>query len=235
MNKKIKIILQVLILILLVSALGYYFYSDYLKTVIQKDPKTETIEQITNLKFLKKDLDKETKEKYQETFEPAVKEFLVDPEGAEAFWPLIKIGQVKELAGDYDGAKQALIKAVEIQPGSYLAHANLANLYFRHYQDFVKAEEHYLKAIEPLDSRVVVYYYDLHEIYRYFYKTETTLAEDILKQGIERYPEETNLMAILANYYKSLDRKEEAIEYYHKILEINPDSEVAKKGLEDLE
>ena len=231
MNKKVKISIQVLIVILLASSLGYYFYSDYLKTVIPKDPKTETIEQITNLKFLKKDLDKETKDKYQETFEPAVKEFLTNPEGAEAFWPLIKIGQVKELAGDYDGAKQALIKAVELQPGSYLAHANLANLYFRHYQDFIKAEEHYLKAIEPNDPRVIAYYYDLHEIYRYFYKTDTTLAEDILKQGIERYPEETNLMAILAHYYKSLDRKKEAKEYYQKILEINPNSEVAKREL----
>ncbi|MBU1255517.1 tetratricopeptide repeat protein [Patescibacteria group bacterium] len=234
MPKKIKIILQVLIVILLTSALGYYFYSDYLKTVIQKDPKTETIEKITTLKFIKEDLDEETKNEYQEDFKSAVEEFINSSETVEAFWSLIKIEQIKELAGDYDGAKQALIKAIELQPGSYLAHANLANLYFRHYQDFAKAEEHYLKAIEPLDSRVVVYYYDLHEIYRYFYKTDTTLAEDILKQGIERYPAETNLMAILAHYYKSLDRKEEAIEYYQKILEINPDSEVAKRELEGL-
>ena len=234
MNKKVKISIQVLIVILLASALGYYFYSDYLKTVIQKDPKTEEIEQITTLNFLKKDLDKETKDEYQETFDSVVEEFIDSFETAEAFWSLIKIGQVKELAGDYDGAKQALIKAVEIQPGSYLAHANLANLYFRHYQDFVKAEEHYLKAIEPNDPRVIVYYYDLHEIYRYFYKTDTTLAEDILKQGIERYPEETNLMAILAHYYKNMERKEEAIEYYQKILEINPDSEVAKRELKVL-
>ena len=234
MNKKVKTILQVLIVVLLVSALGYYFYSDYLKTVIKKDPRAETIEQITTLKFLKKDLDEETKDEYQEDFKSAVEEFLVDSETTEGFWSLIKIEQIKELAGDYDGAKQALIKAIELQPESYLAHANLANLYFRHYQDFAKAEEHYLKAIEPLDSRVVVYYYDLHEIYRYFYKTDTTLAEDILKQGIERYPTETNLMAILAHYYKSLDRKEEAKEYYQKILEINPDSEVAKRELKVL-
>jgi len=235
MNKKVKITLQVVIVILLASALGYYFYSDYLKTTIQKDPKTETIKEITILKFIKEDLDEEKKDEYQETFEEAAEEFIDNPETAEAFWPLIEIGRVKQLAGDYDGAKQALIKAVELQPGSHLAHANLANLYFRHYHDFAKAEEHYLKAIEPNDPRVVVYYYDLHEIYRYFHKTDTTLAEDILKQGIERYPEETNLMAILAHYYKNLDRKEEAIEYYQKILEINPDSEVAKKGLESLE
>ncbi len=60
------------------------------------------------------------------------------------------------------------------------------------------------------------------------------MAEDILKLGIERYPQATDLMAILADYYRHLKRDQEAKELYQKILEINPDSQVAKKGLEDL-
>ncbi len=152
----------------------------------------------------------------------------------EAFWPSIGIAQIKELVGDYSGARQALIWAVGLEPKSYIAQGNLANLYFRRYQDFAKAEEHYFKAIEPDDPNTITYYFELHEIYRYFYKRDTTLAEDILKLGIERYPQATDLMAILADYYRHLKRDQEAKELYQKILEINPDSQVAKKGLEDL-
>lgn len=234
MTSKTKTIIQVIIIVLMAAGLGAYFYFDYQKSKIPEDPKAEIIKQIADLTFIKQDLDEKTKKKYQESFENGAKIFLNDPESTEAFWPLIGLAQVKELVGDIEGAKQALIWAVELQPQSYLAHGNLANLYFHHYQDFAKAEEHYLKAIEPDDEKTITYYFELYEIYRYFYKRDTSLAEDILKQGLKKYPQATDLMAVLADYYRHLKRDKEAKEYYQKILEINPDSQVAKKGLEDL-
>lgn len=235
MSKKTKVIIQIIIIILLISGLGYYFYLDYQKGKIPEDPKIEIIRQIATLTFVQQDLSEEKKTEYQEKFENRAEIFLNNPEGAEAFWPLIAMAQIKELVEDYQGAVQALLWAVDLQPKSYLANGNLANLYFRHYHDFAQAEKYYLKAIEPDDSKTITYYFDLHEIYRYFYKQETTLAEDILKQGLERYPQATDLMAILAHYYNDLGQEEKAREYYQKILEINPDSQVAKKGLEGLE
>jgi len=235
MFKKIKIIIQVVVIVLIAGGLGYYFYSEYQKSQIPENPKAKIIRQITTLTFVRQDLDEEKKAEYQEKFENRAKIFFNNPEGIQAFRPLIGMAQIKELVGDYQGAEQALIWAVDLQPKSYLAHGNLANLYFRHFQDFAKAEEHFLKAIEPDDPKTIHYYFDLHEIYRYFYKQDTTLAEDILKQGIEQYPESTDLMAVLAHYYRDLGRKREAKECYLKILEINPDSQVAKQGLIDLE
>jgi len=230
MNKKLILIIGVVILAV-ISGLAFYFFNQYYKTESVDDPKTETIYQITKLTFVDESLTEELKQQYQRLFDPQAKKFLDNPESAEAYWPLIKIGQVKELAGDYDGAVQALIWASELQPKSYVVNGNLAHLYFRQYQDFAKAEEHYLKAIEPDGMQIANYYLDLHEIYRYFYKTDTNLVEDILKQGIERLPEETDLMAILAHYYKSSERYDEAREYYQMMLEVNPDSQVAKEGL----
>lgn len=234
MSKRNKIIVQIIIILLLVGGLGFYFYNQYQKSRIEPDNRLEIIQEIVTLRFIKEDLKEEAKEEYRELFRVQAEHFLDNPDSPAAFWPLIKIEQIKQIVGDYNGAKQALIWAVELQPKSHIAHGNLANLYFHHYDDFAKAEEHYLKAIAVDSVQAYNYYLALHEIYRYFYKQDTTLAEDILKQGIERYPQETNLMAILAHYYKDLDRKEEAREYYLKILEINPDSQVAKRGLESL-
>ena len=234
MNRKLILIIGIIILAI-ISGLVFYFFDQYHKTEPIEDSKEEIIRQIFTLTFINEDLDEELKQKYQRLFDPQAKKFLDDPESVEAYWPLIKIGQVKELAGDYDGAVQALIWAGELQPKSYVVNGNLAHLYFRQYQDFAKAEEYYLKAIEPDGIQAANYYLDLHEIYRYFYKTDTNLAEDILKQGIERLPEETDLIAILAHYYKSLERYDEAREYYQMMLEVNPDSQVAKDGLMSLE
>ena len=234
MSKKTKIIIEIIIILLIATGLGYYIYLDYQKSKISENPKAEVISQIATLKFIKQDLDEEKKAKHQESFNERAKIFLNNPESIEAFWPLIGMAQIKELVGDIEGAKQALIWAAALQPQSYIAHGNLANLYFHHYQDFAKAEEHYLKAIEPDDPKTITYYFELHEIYRYFYKRDTILAEDVLKLGIERYPQATDLMSVLADYYRHLGRKEDAREYYLKILEINPESQVAKRGLEEL-
>ena len=232
---KNKTIIKIIIVILVAAGLGSYFYFDYQKSKIPENPKNEVIEQISTLRITRGDLDQETLEKYQEAFNAQKEKFLENPEDETVFWSLISIEQIKQLVGDYDGAEQALLWAAELAPKSFVVHGNLASLYFHHYQDFVKAEEHYLKALETEDHSQLTYYYlDLHEIYRYFYKKDTILAEDILKQGIERFPQETNLMAVLANYYKELGRKEEARQYYQKILEINPDSQAAKQGLENL-
>lgn len=241
MSKKAKIIIEIVIIFLLAIGLGYYIYSDYSseEPILNSSnaEKTEQIEQIATLDFTKKDreISEEKRKEYEDDFKAAADKFINNPNGVEAFWPLIEIAQIKQLIGDYDGAKQTLIWAEELQPESYLVHGNLANLYFRHYQDFAKAEEYYLKAIEGGDPKTIPYYFELHEIYRYFYKQETSLAEDILKQGMEMHPDETDFMAVLADYYKGLSRFQESKEYYQKMLEINPDSQVAKRGLESLE
>jgi len=234
MSKKTRIIFEIIVVAAIISGLAFYFYNQYQKSIIKEDSQIELIRQIVTLKFVKGGLSQEIKDKYKEIFIPQAEKFLDNPYSAEAFWPLIQIGQIKRLSGDYQGAKEAFIWVVELQPKSYLAHGNLADVYFRHFQDFVKAEEHYLKAIESDSPQTVKYYFELHEIYHYFHKQETALAEDILKQGIEKFSQETDLMSALARYYKKIGRYEEAREYYLKILEINPDSQVAKKGLEDL-
>jgi len=233
-SRLIKIIIQIIILTVLVGGLAFYFYNDYQKSKITKDSKSEIINQIITLKIVRDDLDQRKINRYRKAFEVQTKKFLADPQSAEAFWALIKIEQIKQLVGDYQGAEQALLWAVKLQPKSYLAHGNLANLYFHHFKDFAKAEEHYLKAIESNNPKTLSYYLDLHQLYRYFYKQDTNLAEEILKQGITKYPQTTDLMLVLADYYRSLDRNQEAIEYYQKVLKINPQSQVAKKGLEDL-
>ncbi|MFH1551727.1 MAG: tetratricopeptide repeat protein, partial [bacterium] len=190
------------------------------------------------LRIFKQGLTEEELSAYKDDFEIQQKMFLDYPDGPESYWALVKIARIKQLVEDYDGANQALFLAANLSPESYLAWANLGNLNFRHYKDFVKAEEYYLNAIKPYSAQVIPYYMDLYEIYRYFYKQETTLAEDILKQGIEKYQgvdRVTDLISTLAYYYRETGRIEQAKEYYQKMLEINPDSQTAKKALSELD
>lgn len=239
MSKKIKIISQIIIVLVIAAGISYYFYNQYyLEPKQQINEKTKIINEIAALKFIKQDLDQAQKDKYQKKFDDQAKIFLVNTNNAAGFWPLITISQIKEITGDFKGAEQALLLAADLQPQAYTAHANLADLYFHTFKDFAKAEEHYLKAIEPDDPKTLNFYLELHEIYDHFYKQDTALAEDILKQGIERYSgasETVELMLTLAQYYQKNGKIEQAREYYQKALKIYPDSQVAKKALEELE
>lgn len=208
MNKKLKIFIQILIIFLLAGVLSYYIYSDYFsdkKINNNLDFNNQTIEQIATLDFTKKnkDISQDQMDKYEERFRNAANKFLQSPNDIINFWQLIEIAQIKQLIGDYQGAEQVLLYAEELQPLSYLVHGNLGHLYFRYNQDFAKAEEYYLKAIEEGDPKTIPYYLELHEIYKYFYKQDTNLAEEILKQGIEMHPEANELKSELDDYLKN--------------------------------
>lgn len=238
MIKKTKIIIEVIVAVLLVISLSGYIYFDYFAgKSIYNDEKAGIIKQIVTLDFTKKngEISEETVNKYEKKFLAASEIFLKNPYSSESFWPLIEIAQIKELIGDYQGDEQALLWAEELEPQSYVVQGNLGNLYFRYYQNFAKAEEHYLKAVASDDKGIIPYYLELHEIYQHFYKQETSLAEEILKQGLNKFTDETSLMAVLADYCQKSGRIQEAKDHYRKILEINPESQAAKQGLKNLE
>lgn len=63
-------------------------------------------------------------------------------------------------------------------------------------------------------------------------KTDEALA--LLRENFKHYPDDTWGLAILGGVHKARGEREEAIAAFKKILEINPESGWAKKGLEDL-
>ena len=63
-------------------------------------------------------------------------------------------------------------------------------------------------------------YANLYDLYRYSYKTNTTAAADILKQGIKENPQAVDLYIALGAYYKTQGKRTDARNYYEQALDL---------------
>lgn len=112
----------------------------------------------------------------------------------------INLGALHKMGGDYSFAESAWIYMSKVFPTSETPFFNLASLYDYQLKDYPKAEANYLVAVKnnPHDTSV---YHDLSVMYANKYKTDTNLAESILKQGIASNPGAYDLQVSLAEYY----------------------------------
>src|SRR3989344_2866132 len=60
------------------------------------------------------------------------------------------------------------------------------------------------------------------------------LHTHFLVDGLNYNPDSHDLMTLLASYYRDNGNKEKAIEYFNKVLKLNPDNEAVKRELERL-
>jgi len=232
MVKKIKIIATIILGLIILASITFYFHGQYKESQALAEYQ-KTIEEISTSNIVRTDLSPERIEKIKEAIEPKITIFLNNPEDVSSYIATLSIGAFKQDVGDYQGAEQAWLWASKIQPKAYPPYSNLGYLYFRHFQDFAKAEEAYLKVVE-LAPYTDIGYLELHQIYRYFYKQDSGLAEAILMQGIKANPQNNGLMAELGDYYKDTDQRDKAIEWYQKALEIEPNDQYTNQQLADI-
>lgn len=88
---------------------------------------------------------------------------------------------------------------------------NLGNVYHYELKDFEKAEEAFRKAL-AVDSKNPQAYIGLHELYRYSYKQDTTLAVDTVLDAMKALPDDLRLYQTLGNYYQDTGEIEKARE-----------------------
>lgn len=105
----------------------------------------------------------------------------------------------------------------KVSPGNPIYLSNLGDLYHLYLKDFPKSEARWLEAIKS-DATKPQYYLGLFDLYRYSYKTNTTAAVDIIKQGLAKIPDEINLLTNLAGYYKEKGDMLNAKYYYQNAL-----------------
>lgn len=231
-NSKIRLILTVVVALAIAGGLGYYFYLQFNPPQLARQ---KEIKEITTLNLENKnDLTPELVEKIKAGFDKEAQILLANPDSVGAYWPLLTIGSIKQQVADYAGAEQAWLLAVKLQPKAYPPYGNLGHLYFRYLQDYPRAEQAYLKAIENSPQQAL-YYGELYQVYRYFYKNDTSAAEDILIKGLAVNPDSIDLMMELAGYYKDTGEKQKAIEWFDKIIKLDAKNEYAKQMLFELE
>lgn len=125
----------------------------------------------------------------------------------------IELGLYKKLIKDYDGAREVWEYTSLIWPKNNISFSNLGDLYHFYLKDFPKAEQNLRTAIENNKSNTQTYI-ALHELYKYSYKQDTTLAVDILLEGLTQNPNNIDLLITLAAYYKEVGNTINAKEYY---------------------
>ncbi|MBU1557403.1 tetratricopeptide repeat protein [Patescibacteria group bacterium] len=127
----------------------------------------------------------------------------------------INLGIYMKQIGDFGGAIEAWKYASLISPLNTVPLNNLGNLYHYDLKDYPKSEEYFRKSIN-ISSTYVNPYLNLFDLYSLSYKQDTNSAENILLEGLEKNPNQINLLITLATYYKDKGDKKNAIIYYEK-------------------
>lgn len=117
--------------------------------------------------------------------------------------------------GDYEGAREAWEYASALRPSNNISFLNLGDLYHYYLKDFPKAEENLRTSIKNNPTYVQVYV-RLHDLYKYSYKQDTSSAVDILNEGLQKIPNNVDLLVTMALYYKVNDDAVNARVYYTK-------------------
>ncbi len=125
-------------------------------------------------------------------------------------------------AGDYQSAERIWLFLAELPPVSVTVLNNLGRLYHFELKEYEKAEQYFTKAIEENPDRADAYF-ELFDLYRYSYKKDTSAAVDIMKQGMERFPDDINFPAGLGVYYRDTGRPNQARVQFEKALSMARD------------
>ena len=126
----------------------------------------------------------------------------------------------RKMIHDYEGAREIWEFLITAGSTSSVIYANLGELYHLYLKDFPKSEFNYKKAIAGDPARAALYL-GLHELYRYSYKQDSTLAADVLKEGIKKNPNAIELFIALARYYVSQKNKTDATTYFEKAISLS--------------
>ncbi|OIO30795.1 hypothetical protein AUJ77_01780 [Candidatus Nomurabacteria bacterium CG1_02_43_90] len=123
-----------------------------------------------------------------------------DTKNVEAW---VGLGLQRKTLGDYIGARDAWEYAKALNSNNLVVWNNLGDLYHFYLKDYKKSEENWKKTI-ALKPDYIQGYRGLYELYTYSMKEKINEAPVILKEGIAKNPNATDLKALLADYEKSV-------------------------------
>lgn len=117
------------------------------------------------------------------------------------------LGVYYHTANDFEGAKEVWEFLAIVLPENAVVLDNLGKLHHYSLREFTSAEVYFKQSIER-DPTSLTPYLELHELYKYSYKTGTTAAVDIINQAINKFPDVIGLYTTLGTYHR--DRGEVA-------------------------
>ncbi|MFH0873369.1 MAG: hypothetical protein V1846_00810 [Candidatus Komeilibacteria bacterium] len=233
LSKKPTILLSSIILIVIIIGGGIYSYK---KGYFNLSPQASSIPTLTPEKLLSSfivknpNLTAEQAQIFQQRFDETKKSLQAN---SDDFSRWLYLGVLKKGIGDYEGARDVFLYAGQIRPQSSTPFVNLADLYTYFLNEPIKAEENIKKAIanDPNDYNL---YLSLADIYRYKFPERQGAYEQTMLEAIVKFPDNANLIAPLAGYFRDTNQTQKAIEWYEKLVKLNPDNTAAEQDLAEL-
>jgi len=222
-----KYIIIGLVIVLFLAAVGFYAYQ---KGYFQKKDQTPTWQKLLTLEIKDKDMSQEEAASFQSRFETTKEQLMKNRDNFDSW---LALGVIKKGVGDYEGARDVFIYAGQIRPQLGISYGNLADLYAYFLDEPQKAEETYKIAIEKAPS-YSPYYSGLADLYRYKFPNGDALYEQTMLDALKKIPDEPNLTSALASFYRQRGEVQKAIEYYEKLVKLQPQNETAKQDLAEL-
>ena len=210
--KKNIVLDLVIILILAGIGAGTFYFIKNKKPEIQKEP-------IYSIDFSKaKNLSESQLNRLKEDYNRAKVKYDQDENDFDA---LMTFAFINYQIGDYEKARDIYIKVGENSPKNYNSFWNLGNTCLK-LQDFSCAEAAFQKTIENGPNQVR-HYVALAELYFYYIPEKKGQIPDVYKKGLENLPGDYDLLIGLAQYYREVGDKENALKYYQEIIQNYPD------------
>lgn len=119
----------------------------------------------------------------------------------------------------YDDALWALNKAITIAPTNS-PYITLFGKIYQTKKDYVVARDAYIKALE-LDPSKVYSYTNLAWVYYFRLPDEKDKAFDVLKKGLEKFPNDRDLLFDIVRYYMYDQNKKEFLKYAPRYIKID--------------
>jgi len=228
--------IYIIILFLLLAGIGFYFFSER-KTQDRGQEDLTSLDKILTLEIKRTDLSETQITRYQENFAED-KKIVLTSSNAFDLSALNDIAMIKRMAGDFEGARDVWNYVSLKSPKNSVSFFNLGQLYAEDLKDNKKAEEGFLKALENSqgESGNEQYYRGVVDFYTYYYPEKISEVEKILLAALatEQYQNSQDLLALIAAYYGNNGKKEKALEYWQKVLKIDPGNEAVKAEIEKL-
>ncbi len=164
-------------------------------TITEVDPDQDTNIQVpdyTKPIVFSANLDANTKAAIEAQFEQVTSAIAKTPADFDSW---IRLGTLRKIAGDYQGAAEDWQYMADVYGGSTVPHMNLADLYENFLKDYPKAEVQFKEAIK-IKPDYVEAYVDLYTMYKNLYKTDTSAAADILEEGLKNNPNNAELLQL---------------------------------------
>ncbi|KKS26443.1 MAG: hypothetical protein UU87_C0002G0122 [Parcubacteria group bacterium GW2011_GWA2_42_11] len=169
-------------------------------------------------------------EVYQQRFND-IKNILQNDMDNMAGW--LALGVIQKSIGDYESARDTWLYVNKIRPKNSISFANLGDLYAYNLNNPGEAEIMMQIAIEN-DPTDINYILNLANIYRYKYPGKEGLFEKTLLDAEKKFSDNVDIISTLAAYYRQTKQKDQAIFYYEKLVQLDPNNQTAKQDLEEL-